>query len=68
VTDAEVLLERREDLVAAHDRAEGVGADADGVVPDGVALVLAVERRDRGHLGRDRPSTSAHSSMPSELT
>ena len=40
VADAEVVLEGREDLVAAHDRAQRVGADADGVLAVGPALVL----------------------------
>ena len=53
VADAEVVADRLvEDLVAAHDRAQRVGADADGVLAVGVALVLRVEGRDAGDLGR----------------
>ena len=51
VADAEVLGDLVPDLVAAHDRAERVGADADGVLAVGVALVLGVEGRDAGDLG-----------------
>lgn len=51
VADPEVLLERVEDGVAAHDRAQGVGADADLVVAARPAPVHGVERRDGGDLG-----------------
>ena len=51
VADAEVLGDGLPDLVAAHDGAQGVGADADGVLAVGVALVLGVERRDARDLG-----------------
>ena len=50
VAHAEVLGDGVPDLVAAHDRAQRVGADADGVLAVGVALVLRVERRDPGDL------------------
>ena len=51
VADAEVLLERLEDGVAAHHRAQRVGADADLVVAGGLAPVHRVEGGDRGDLG-----------------
>ena len=51
VPDAEVVADGVPDRVAAHDRAERVGADADGVLAVGVALVLRVERRDPADLG-----------------
>ena len=46
VADVEVLLEPLEDQVAAHHRAQRVGADADVVVADRATLVHRVERRD----------------------
>ncbi len=52
VADAQVLLEGLEDGVAAHDRAERVGAHAHLVVAARPAPVHGVEGRDRGHLGR----------------
>lgn len=52
VADAQVLLELLEDRVAAHDRAQRVGADADLVVTARLAPVHGVEGRDRGDLGR----------------
>ena len=51
VPDAEVVADGVPDRVAAHDRAERVGADADGVLAVGVPLVLRVERRDPADLG-----------------
>lgn len=51
VADAEVLLELVEDRVAAHHRAQRVGADPDLVVARGLAPVHRVEGGDRGHLG-----------------
>ena len=51
VADAEVVADGVPDRVAAHDRAERVGADADGVLAVGVPLVLRVERRDAADLG-----------------
>src|SRR5690606_7849192 len=51
VADAELFGQRAEDLVAAHDRAQRVGAHAHRVLAVGPALVLGVERRDRAHLG-----------------
>ena len=51
VADVEVVLEPLEDQVAAHDRAERVGADADVVVADRAALVHRVEGRDPADLG-----------------
>lgn len=51
VADAQVLLEGLEDGVAAHDRAQGVGADAHLVVAGGAAPVHRVEGGDRGDLG-----------------
>ena len=51
VADVEVVLEPLEDRVAAHHRAQRVGADADVVVADRPALVHRVERRDAAHLG-----------------
>ena len=47
----EVLLEDLEDGVAAHHRAQRVGADADEVLAGRRAPVHRVERRDRGDLG-----------------
>ncbi len=51
VADVEVVLEPLEDRVAAHHRAQRVGADADEVVADRLALVHRVERRDAADLG-----------------
>lgn len=51
VADAEVVLEPVEDRVAAHHRAERVGADADLVVAARPAAVHRVEGGDRGDLG-----------------
>jgi hypothetical protein len=51
VADVEVVLEPLEDRVAAHHRAQRVGADADVVVADRLALVHRVERRDAADLG-----------------
>ena len=55
VADVEVVLEPLEDQVAAHDRAERVGADADVVVADRAALVHRVEGRDTADLGGADP-------------
>lgn len=52
VADAQVFLELREDRVAAHHRAEGVGADTHLVVARGLAPVHGVEGGHRGDLGR----------------
>lgn len=52
VADTQVVLQRLEDRVAAHHRAQGVGADAHLVVTGGLAPVHGVERGDRGDLGR----------------
>ena len=52
VADAQVLLELLEDRVAAHHRAQGVGADAHLVVTARPAPVHGVEGGDRGDLGR----------------
>src|SRR5690606_13743475 len=46
----QVLLERGVDLIAAHDRAQRVGAHAHVVFTDWAALVHGVERGDRGDL------------------
>src|SRR5665647_1545261 len=51
VANAQVGADEVPDLVAAHDGAEGVGADADGVRAVGVAFVLRVEGRHTTHLG-----------------
>lgn len=51
VADAEVLLERVEDGVAAHDRAQGVGADPYLVITTGLTPVHGVEGRDGRDLG-----------------
>lgn len=51
VADTEVLLELLEDGVAAHHRAQRVGADPDLVVTARLAAVHGVEGRDRGDLG-----------------
>ena len=51
VADVEVVLEPLEDHVAAHHRAQRVGADADVVVADRAALVHRVERRDAADVG-----------------
>ena len=51
VADAEVLGHGVEDRVAAHDRAQRVGADPDRVLAVGVALVLRVEGRHAADLG-----------------
>ena len=51
VADAEVVLQRAEDLVAAEHGTQRVRAHADGVGAVGPALVHRVERRDRRHLG-----------------
>lgn len=51
VADAQVLLEPVEDGVAAHHRAQRVGADADLVVAARPAPVHRVEGGDRGDLG-----------------
>ena len=47
----QVVLQRVEDGVAAHDRAQRVRADADQILAGGGAPVHRVERGDRGHLG-----------------
>jgi hypothetical protein len=52
VPDAQVLGDGLPDRVAAHDRAQRVGADADGVAAVGVALVLGVEGGHTRDLGR----------------
>jgi hypothetical protein len=52
VANVEVLLEPLEDQVAAHDRAQRVGADPDVVVADRATLVHRVEGRDTADLGR----------------
>ena len=66
VADVEVVLEPFEDDVATHHRAQRVGADADVVVADGLALVHRVERRDSAHVGgADVRGSSAQASMPS---
>ena len=51
VPDAEGVRQVLPDGVATHDRAQRVDADADGVVPVGVALVLRVEGRHGRDLG-----------------
>ena len=51
VPDTQVIGQAVEDRVAAHDRAQRVGADPDGVIAVRVPLVLRVERRDAAHLG-----------------
>ncbi len=52
VADAQMLLELFEDGVAAHHRAQRVGAHPDLVVAGGPAPVHGVEGGDGGHLGR----------------
>src|SRR5699024_6169037 len=42
VADAEVVREAVEDRIAAHHRTQRIGAHTHGVLPVGVALVLAV--------------------------
>ncbi len=51
MADPEVLRDGIPDEVAAHDRAQGIGADTDGVFAVGVTLVLRVEGRDPTHVG-----------------
>ena len=51
VSDVEVVLQRCEDLVATHDRAQRVGADPHVVVADRTTLVHRVEGRDAADLG-----------------
>ena len=51
VVQVQVVLEGGVDLVAAHDRAQGVGAHPDLVVAPGTAAVHRVEGRDRVDLG-----------------
>ncbi len=51
MADAEVLADGVEDLVTAHDRAQGVRADPERVPAVGVPLVLGVEGRHGRHLG-----------------
>src|SRR5690606_32187663 len=54
VAEPRVLAQLVPDLVAAHDGAQGVDADADVVLADRLLLVLRVERHDARHLrGRD---------------
>lgn len=52
VADTQVVLEGLEDGVAAHDGAQGVGADTHLVVTARLAPVHRVEGRDGGDLGR----------------
>jgi hypothetical protein len=55
VADADVLAELLPDLVAAHDRAQRVDADADVVLSGGLALVHRVEGRHADDLGLGDP-------------
>ena len=55
VADLQVRLERGEDLVAAHHRAQRVRAHPDVVVADRLGLVHRVEARHRRDLGRREP-------------
>src|ERR671910_1618586 len=49
--DPEVVLERLEHLLRAHERARDVGADLDEMPADGLQVVHVVERRDRHAVG-----------------
>src|SRR5690625_4508423 len=51
VADAQLFGQSLEDLVAAHDRAQRVGADTDVVVADRATFVHRVEGRHTGDLG-----------------
>src|SRR5260370_732338 len=55
VGHAEMLAQPGEDLVAAQDGAERVGAHAHVVLADRTALVHRVEAHDRAHLGLGQP-------------
>jgi hypothetical protein len=64
VPDAQVLLQVSEDGVAAHHRAERVGADADVVLAHRLALVHRVERGHRGDVRLGQPELLGAEGQP----